>query len=29
VPTEAAAEGGEASKPRIPIVIEHATLSIR
>jgi peptidyl-prolyl cis-trans isomerase B (cyclophilin B) len=29
VPTEAAAEGGEASKPRVPIVIEHATLSVR
>jgi len=29
VPTEASAEGGEASKPRIPIVIEHATLSVR
>jgi len=28
VPTEAAAEGGEASKPRIPIVIERATLSV-
>jgi peptidyl-prolyl cis-trans isomerase B (cyclophilin B) len=28
VPTEAASEGGEASKPRIPIVIEHATLSV-
>ena len=28
VPTEAAAEGGEASKPRIPVVIEHATLSV-
>ncbi len=28
VPTEAAAEGGEASKPRVPIVIERATLSI-
>jgi cyclophilin family peptidyl-prolyl cis-trans isomerase len=28
VPTEAAAEGGEASKPRTPIVIERATLSI-
>jgi cyclophilin family peptidyl-prolyl cis-trans isomerase len=29
VPTEAAPEGGEASKPRVPIVIEHATLSVR
>jgi peptidyl-prolyl cis-trans isomerase B (cyclophilin B) len=29
VPTEAATEGGEASKPRVPIVIEHATLSVR
>jgi cyclophilin family peptidyl-prolyl cis-trans isomerase len=29
VPTEASPEGGEASKPRIPIVIEHATLSVR
>ena len=28
VPTEASPEGGEASKPRIPIVIEHATLSV-
>jgi cyclophilin family peptidyl-prolyl cis-trans isomerase len=28
-PTEAAAEGGEASKPRIPIVIEGATLSVQ
>jgi peptidyl-prolyl cis-trans isomerase B (cyclophilin B) len=28
VPTEAAAEGGEASKPRIPVVIEHATLTV-
>jgi peptidyl-prolyl cis-trans isomerase B (cyclophilin B) len=28
VPTEAAAEGVEASKPRIPVVIEHATLSV-
>jgi peptidyl-prolyl cis-trans isomerase B (cyclophilin B) len=28
VPTEAAAEGGEASKPRVPIVIESATLSV-
>jgi peptidyl-prolyl cis-trans isomerase B (cyclophilin B) len=27
-PTEAAAEGGEASKPRVPMVIEHATLSV-
>ena len=29
VPTEAAPEGGEASKPRLPLVIEHATLSVR
>jgi cyclophilin family peptidyl-prolyl cis-trans isomerase len=29
VPTEASPEGGEASKPRVPIVIERATLSIR
>jgi peptidyl-prolyl cis-trans isomerase B (cyclophilin B) len=29
VPTEAGAEGGEASKPRVPIVIEKATLSVR
>jgi peptidyl-prolyl cis-trans isomerase B (cyclophilin B) len=28
VPTEAAAEGGEASKPRSPMVIEHASLSV-
>jgi len=28
-PTEASAEGGEASKPRVPMVIEHATLSVR
>jgi peptidyl-prolyl cis-trans isomerase B (cyclophilin B) len=28
VPTEAPSEGGEASKPRIPIVIERATLSV-
>lgn len=28
VPTEAAPGGGEASKPRVPIVIEHATLSV-
>jgi peptidyl-prolyl cis-trans isomerase B (cyclophilin B) len=28
VPTEAAPEGGEASKPRVPIVIEKATLSV-
>jgi peptidyl-prolyl cis-trans isomerase B (cyclophilin B) len=28
VPTEAAPEGGAASKPRAPIVIEHATLSV-
>ncbi len=28
VPTEASAEGGETSKPRIPIVIERATLGI-
>jgi peptidyl-prolyl cis-trans isomerase B (cyclophilin B) len=28
VPTEAAPEGGESSKPRVPIVIEHATLSV-
>ncbi len=28
VPTEAAAEGGASSKPRIPIVIERATLSV-
>jgi len=27
-PTEAAAEGGEASKPRAPLVIEKATLSV-
>jgi peptidyl-prolyl cis-trans isomerase B (cyclophilin B) len=27
-PTEAASEGGEASKPRAPMVIEHATLSV-
>ena len=29
VPTEAAPEGGEASKPRAPMVIERATLSVR
>jgi peptidyl-prolyl cis-trans isomerase B (cyclophilin B) len=29
VPTGAAPEGGEASKPRAPIVIEHATLILR
>lgn len=29
VPTEASAEGGEGSKPRAPIVIEHAALSVR
>jgi peptidyl-prolyl cis-trans isomerase B (cyclophilin B) len=29
VPTEAASEGGEASKPLVPIVIEKATLSVR
>jgi peptidyl-prolyl cis-trans isomerase B (cyclophilin B) len=29
VPTEAPAEGGAASKPRVPIVIERATLSVR
>lgn len=29
VPTEAASEGGEASKPAVPIVIEKATLSVR
>jgi peptidyl-prolyl cis-trans isomerase B (cyclophilin B) len=29
VPTEASPEGGEASKPRVPIVIERATLSVR
>jgi cyclophilin family peptidyl-prolyl cis-trans isomerase len=29
VPTEAGPEGGEASKPRAPMVIEKATLSIR
>lgn len=28
VPTEASPEGGESSKPRVPIVIEHATLSV-
>jgi len=28
VPTEAAPEGGEASKPAVPIVIEKATLSV-
>jgi len=28
VPTEAAAEGGESSKPAVPIVIEKATLSV-
>jgi cyclophilin family peptidyl-prolyl cis-trans isomerase len=28
VPTEAAPEGGQASKPRVPIVIEKATLSV-
>jgi len=28
VPTEAPPEGGEASKPRVPIVIERATLSV-
>lgn len=28
VPTEAASEGGPASKPRVPIVIERATLSV-
>jgi len=28
VPTEAPAEGGVASKPRVPIVIERATLSV-
>jgi peptidyl-prolyl cis-trans isomerase B (cyclophilin B) len=28
VPTEAAEGAGEASKPRMPIVIEHATLSV-
>jgi peptidyl-prolyl cis-trans isomerase B (cyclophilin B) len=28
VPTEAPPEGGAASKPRVPIVIEHATLSV-
>lgn len=28
VPTEAAPEGGEASKPLVPIVIEKATLSV-
>jgi peptidyl-prolyl cis-trans isomerase B (cyclophilin B) len=27
-PTEAGAEGGEASKPRAPMVIEHASLSV-
>jgi peptidyl-prolyl cis-trans isomerase B (cyclophilin B) len=29
VPTEAGPEGGEASKPRAPMVIERATLSVR
>ena len=29
VPTEAPPEGGEASKPRAPMVIEKATLSVR
>jgi len=29
VPTEAPAEGGEPSKPRVPVVIEKATLSVR
>jgi peptidyl-prolyl cis-trans isomerase B (cyclophilin B) len=29
VPTEASPEGGEGSKPRAPIVIEHAALSVR
>jgi peptidyl-prolyl cis-trans isomerase B (cyclophilin B) len=29
VPTEAPPEGGEASKPRAPMVIERATLSVR
>jgi cyclophilin family peptidyl-prolyl cis-trans isomerase len=28
VPTEAAPEGGESSKPAVPIVIEKATLSV-
>jgi peptidyl-prolyl cis-trans isomerase B (cyclophilin B) len=28
VPTEASPEGGESSKPRVPIVIEHATLVV-
>jgi cyclophilin family peptidyl-prolyl cis-trans isomerase len=28
VPTETAAEGGQESKPRVPIVIERATLSV-
>ena len=28
VPTEASSEGGAASKPRVPIVIERATLSV-
>jgi peptidyl-prolyl cis-trans isomerase B (cyclophilin B) len=28
VPTEAAPEGGESSKPSVPIVIEHATLAV-
>jgi peptidyl-prolyl cis-trans isomerase B (cyclophilin B) len=29
VPTEAPPEGGEASKPTVPMVIEKATLSVR
>ena len=29
VPTEAPSEGGEASKPRAPMVIERAALSVR
>jgi hypothetical protein len=29
VPTEAASEGGQASKPSVPIVIEKATLNVR
>lgn len=29
VPTDAAPGGGEASKPRAPMVIERATLSVR